>query len=165
MSTFQSKKRLTSADPRLVVERTVSRPGTELTASSIGLVMVTCIWSTGITPLSTPMTTRGKLVSGKTEMGILPARYRPAALSTMMKNRIVVAWRVTQNVWPDVVRDSGKYVTFHLPRCPGKALVVIGRIGSGDLHLGAVVHAVRALGDHLVAGRESAQDLGIVAIA
>ncbi len=69
MSTFQSKKRLTSAEPRLVVERTVSRPGTLLTASSMGLVMVTCICSTGMTPLSTPMTTRGKLVSGKTAMG------------------------------------------------------------------------------------------------
>ena len=69
MSAFQSKKRLTSADPRLVVERTVTRPGTELTASSMGLVMVTSICSTGITPLSMPMTTRGKFVSGKTEMG------------------------------------------------------------------------------------------------
>ena len=27
MSTFQSKKRLTSAEPRLVVERTVTKPG------------------------------------------------------------------------------------------------------------------------------------------
>ncbi len=36
ISTFQSKKRLTSADPRLVVERTVTRPGTEFTASSMG---------------------------------------------------------------------------------------------------------------------------------
>ena len=69
MSTLQSKKRLTSAEPRLVVERTVTRPGTEFTASSTGLVMVTCICSTGITPLSTPITTRGKFVSGKTEIG------------------------------------------------------------------------------------------------
>ena len=69
MSTFQSKKRLTSAEPRLVVLRTVCRPGTEFIASSIGLVIVTCICSTGITPLSTPMTTRGKFVSGKTEIG------------------------------------------------------------------------------------------------
>ena len=69
MSTFQSKKRLMSADPRLVVLRTVINPGTLLMASSIGLVMVTCICSTGITPLSTPITTRGKLVSGKTEIG------------------------------------------------------------------------------------------------
>ena len=74
MSTFQSKNRLTSAEPRLVVERTVSRPGTVLTASSMGRVMVTSICSTGITPLSTPITTRGKLVSGKTEMGTLKAR-------------------------------------------------------------------------------------------
>ncbi len=69
MSVFQSKKRLTSAEPRLVVERTVTRPGTELTASSMGRVIVTSICSTGITPLSMPMTTRGKFVSGKTEMG------------------------------------------------------------------------------------------------
>ena len=74
ISTFQSKKRLTSAEPRLVVERTVSRPGTELTASSMGCVMVTSICSTGMTPLSMPMTTRGKIVSGKTEMGTLNAR-------------------------------------------------------------------------------------------
>ena len=73
MSMDQSKKRLTSAEPRLVVERTVVRPGTLLTASSMGLVMVTCICSTGMTPLSMPMTTRGKLVSGKTEMGIWKA--------------------------------------------------------------------------------------------
>ena len=74
MSTFQSKKRLTSAEPRLVVDRTVSNPGTVFTASSMGRVTVTSICSTGITPLSTPITTRGKLVSGKTEMGTLKAR-------------------------------------------------------------------------------------------
>src|SRR6202162_1763542 len=67
MSTPQSKNRLTSADPRLVVERTVTSPGTMFTASSIGLVMVTCICSTGIKPVSTPMTTGGKLGSGNTE--------------------------------------------------------------------------------------------------
>ena len=61
-------------DPRLVVERTVTSPGTMFTASSIGLVIVTCICSTGITPLSTPITTRGKFVVGKTEMGIWVAR-------------------------------------------------------------------------------------------
>ena len=74
MSTFQSKNRLTSAWPRLVMERTVTRPGTVLTASSIGLVMVTCICSRGMTPLSTPMTTRGKFVSGKTLIGTWKAK-------------------------------------------------------------------------------------------
>ena len=48
-----------------VVLRTVSRPGTLLTASSMGLVMVTCICSTGMTPLSTPMTTRGNWYRGR----------------------------------------------------------------------------------------------------
>src|SRR5438093_13328700 len=66
MSTFQLKKRSTSAEPRLVVDRTSSSPGTLLTASSIGRVMVTIIWSIGITPLSTARTRRGKFVVGKT---------------------------------------------------------------------------------------------------
>src|SRR5437016_3964515 len=36
MSTFQSKKRSISAEPRLVMERTCCNPGTLLTASSTG---------------------------------------------------------------------------------------------------------------------------------
>ncbi len=43
MSTLQLKDKSTSADPRLVVERTSSRPGTLLTAFSIWRVMVTLI--------------------------------------------------------------------------------------------------------------------------
>ena len=82
MSTCQSKNKSISADPRLVMERTCCKPGTLLTDSSIGRVMVTIIWSMGITPLSTPITTRGKLVCGKTEMGMVNARYAPAAART-----------------------------------------------------------------------------------
>ena len=70
MSTPQLKDRSTSAEPRLVVERTSCKPGTLFTASSIGRVMVTSIWSMGITPLSTPTMMRGKLVDGKTAMGM-----------------------------------------------------------------------------------------------
>src|ERR1700745_945022 len=70
MSTFQLKNRSISAEPRLVIDRMRSNPGTELTTSSIGRVTVTCIWSIGITPLSTPMTIRGKLVAGNTAIGI-----------------------------------------------------------------------------------------------
>ena len=69
MSTLQLKNKSTSADPRLVIERTSSRPGTLLTAFSMGRVMVTSIWSIGITPLSTPMMIRGKLVAGNTAIG------------------------------------------------------------------------------------------------
>ena len=74
MSTFQSKKRSISADPRLVMERTFCSPGTLFTASSRGRVMVTIIWSIGITPLSTPINTRGKFVAGKTSTGTVKAR-------------------------------------------------------------------------------------------
>jgi len=88
MSTFQLKNRLTSAEPRLVVERMVVRPGTAFTASSIGLVTVTCICSTGITPFSMPITTRGKFVSGKTAMGTLGAIQAPAIDSATRKKKI-----------------------------------------------------------------------------
>ena len=70
MSTLQSKNKSTSADPRLVIERTSCKPGTLLTASSRGRVIVTSIWLIGMTPLSTPMMILGKLVCGKTAMGI-----------------------------------------------------------------------------------------------
>src|SRR5207237_1227223 len=69
ISTFQSKNRSISASPRLVIDRTDFNPGMLFMASSIGRVMVTCICSMGITPLSTPITTRGKLVSGNTAIG------------------------------------------------------------------------------------------------
>jgi hypothetical protein len=55
-------------------ERTDCSPGTLFTASSMGRVMVTIIWSMGITPLSTAWRMRGKLVSGKTETGMANAR-------------------------------------------------------------------------------------------
>ena len=43
MSTFQLKNRFTSAEPRLVIERTCSSPGTLFMASSMGRVTMTCI--------------------------------------------------------------------------------------------------------------------------
>ena len=73
MSTLQLKKRSISADPRLVTERTSSRPGTVRTASSIGRVIKTSICSIGVTPLSTPMMMRGKFVVGKTATGSVSA--------------------------------------------------------------------------------------------
>jgi hypothetical protein len=73
MSTFQLKKRLISAEPRLLTDRTSSRPGTLRTASSIGRVIAISICSIGITPLSTPMMIRGKFVVGKTATGSVNA--------------------------------------------------------------------------------------------
>src|SRR6202034_4611453 len=96
MLTDQLKKRLISAEPRLVLERTVTSPGTLLTAFSMGLVMVTSIWPTGITPLSTPITTRGKLVSGKTEMGTWKAAYIPASVNRNRKKKMVLAAPASQ---------------------------------------------------------------------
>src|SRR2546428_13509187 len=42
----------------------------------------------GITPLSTPMTMRGKSVLGKTATGIVKARYAPTSVSVTIKNKI-----------------------------------------------------------------------------
>ena len=78
ISTFQWKYRSISADPRLVMDCTVCNPGTLLTASSSGRVIVTIIWSIGITPLSTPTITRGKFVDGNTATGMVNARYAPS---------------------------------------------------------------------------------------
>src|SRR5437773_11396207 len=71
MSTFQPKKISISAEPLLVMERTCCNPGTLLTASSTGRVMVTIIWSIGMTPLSTALSMRRQFVVGKTESGIV----------------------------------------------------------------------------------------------
>src|SRR5206468_4030564 len=73
MFTCQLKKTLISAEPRPVVERTVTAPGMSFIASSMGRVMVAIISSAGMTPLSTRMTTRGKFVCGNTDDGICSA--------------------------------------------------------------------------------------------
>src|SRR5215467_15781705 len=105
MSTFQEKKRSISAVPRLVTLQRWSRPGTLLTASSIGRVTVTSIWSMGNTPLSTPITMRGKFVSGNTAIGIVCARNRPTATIVRITNTIGLPWRAVQ--CGDSVRLTG----------------------------------------------------------
>ena len=47
--------------------------------------MVTIIWSIGITPLSTAIRTRGKLVVGKTETGMVKARYPPSSATVIIR--------------------------------------------------------------------------------
>src|SRR4051812_50136134 len=79
MSTLQLKNTLMSAEPRAVVERIFSAPGIPFIASSMGLVMVAIISSAGMTPLSMRMTTRGKLVWGKTLEGMVMAEKTAAA--------------------------------------------------------------------------------------
>src|SRR5258706_10570099 len=78
------------------MERTVKSPGTLLTASSIGRVTVTIIWSMGITPLSTAISTRGKFVEGNTDTGIVKARYPPSRASVRIRKIIGREWRDTQ---------------------------------------------------------------------
>src|SRR4029077_1737004 len=73
ISMFQSKNRSISAEPRLVFDLTCCSPGTLVTGASMGRVIMTIIWSMGITPLSTAIRMRGKLVVGKTATGMVNA--------------------------------------------------------------------------------------------
>src|ERR1019366_4266825 len=96
ISTPQLKNRFTSAEPRLVVDLTESRPGTLLSASSMGRVTMTCIWSMGATPLSMPTTMRGKSVDGKTDTGMVNARYAPITTSVRMTKMTGLEKRAVQ---------------------------------------------------------------------
>src|ERR1039458_6728559 len=62
----------------------------------MGLVTVTSIWSMGKTPLSMPTTMRGKFVSGKTETGMVSARYAPTAIRVRMTKMMGLPWRAVQ---------------------------------------------------------------------
>ena len=70
MSVCHVKNTLISAEPRPVAERTETEPGTSFIASSIGRVTSAIISSTGMIPLSTRMTQRGKSVVGNKDEGI-----------------------------------------------------------------------------------------------
>jgi len=58
--------------------------------------MVTIIWSMGITPLSTATKIRGKFVSGKTETGMVNARYPPSSASVKIKKITDLECRANQ---------------------------------------------------------------------
>src|SRR5437773_492750 len=88
MSTCQLKKTLISAEPRPVAERMVTTPGMSFMASSMGRVIVAIISSLGMTPLSTRMTTRGKLVCGKTEDGMVQAARMPPRHKQAVRKRM-----------------------------------------------------------------------------
>ena len=69
MSTSQRKNTLISVDPRAVTERIVVIPGTMRMVSSMGRVTRSIWISTGVMPLSTRMTIRGKSVCGENRDG------------------------------------------------------------------------------------------------
>src|SRR4051812_49779744 len=107
MSTLQLKNTLMSAEPRAVVERIFSAPGIPFIASSMGLVMVAIISSAGITPLSMRMTTRGKLVCGKTEEGMVMAEKIPARQSANTMKVMLLEWRVARLPMKEILFMGG----------------------------------------------------------
>src|SRR5437016_12103277 len=90
MSTDQLKNTFTSADPRLVAERTLVTPGMSFIASSMGRVIVAIIWSAGITPLSIVTATRGKFVCGKIDEGMDQPASTPARQTQIVTNTIAL---------------------------------------------------------------------------
>src|ERR1700694_5449564 len=132
MSTFQSKKRLTSEDPREVFDLMRWMPGIPFIASSMGRVTETRVCGAGATPLSTIITMRGKLVAGKMAMGICQAAYTPPAQIRAIMTSTARDWfetsRARFTVLPLVQADSRKeipainvpifhlsFFIFHLP--------------------------------------------------
>src|SRR5215472_12680229 len=137
-----------------------------LAASSSGRVMVTSIWSMGITPLSMPMTMRGKSVDGKTATGMVVATYAPANAITMMRKITDLElrtnqWRalpgVTARVPFLIVGASAMRSVLGLVFFRGIALTV-GGVGLLDLDLGLIRQPVSSLADHLFARLESGDD-------
>src|SRR5580700_3310552 len=71
----------------------------------------------GVTPLSTPITIRGKSVLGKTDTGIEKARYAPTSASAIVENKIGRENRSNQGATAFSVPDTGGRGTPSTP-CP-----------------------------------------------
>src|ERR1017187_8094926 len=130
----------------------------------MGLVTVTSIWSMGKTPLSMPTTMRGKFVSGKTETGMVSARYAPTAIRVRMTKMMGLPWREVQCGASGWVTGSliGIWLglVFLLALARGRfrrGILVFVRgflhRGVDHLDLGLVVQADAAPDDHLFADR------------
>src|SRR5579884_2850758 len=115
----------------------------------------------GATPLSTPTTMRGKSVEGKTAIGIVNARYAPAATSVRITNTIDLPWRALQcSVCGSVPEGGGAIVICSLILLLVLVLLVLVLVAAGafrfrfagvDAHLGAVLQSEAADRDYLLA--------------
>ena len=88
ISTFQSKNKLISDEPRAVFDLIRAMPGMPFIASSIGFVTETSVCVAGASPLSAMITMRGKSVWGKTAIGSRHAAYSPATQSSATMTKI-----------------------------------------------------------------------------
>src|SRR5216684_4295282 len=110
ISTFQSKKRLISEDPREVFDLMRWMPGIPFIASSIGRVTETRVCGAGATPLSTMITMRGKLAAGKMAMGSCQAAYNPPAQIRAIMTSTARDWFETSRARFTVVPCSGRFL-------------------------------------------------------
>ena len=82
MSVPQENSAEISVEPREVMERTSSMPGTRRMASSSGRVTVGIIWAAGSSPESAMTFTMGKVTGGKIDEGSRLTSKTPAVTST-----------------------------------------------------------------------------------
>ena len=174
MSTFQVKKRLTSALPRLVVERTVVEPGDGVDGVFDGLGDGDLHLFDGHDAVVDADDDAGKVGLGKNGDGHAEGQVNageseddgeeedglsvasepeggPFHAMSRCVNRTGIGWG-----WRTLVFVS-------LFACGGFVLVVFV-VGGCDLYLSAVFHCVGAGGDHLFADLQALGDLGLVVL-
>src|ERR1700722_6927212 len=112
----------------------------------------------GATPLSTPMTIRGKSVSGNTEIGMPRARKTPAPISVTIVKMIGFPCRAVQ--------CSEFALASSLSLMVGGLFVILlaGLGGRLDLPLGAVLYADAAPRDDALARVDAFDDLSVVGV-
>ncbi len=92
MSEPQSKFKLISLEPRLVVERISWSPGTRRMLCSSGMVTPRSISSVSRSPLSAMSVIRGKVTSGRIAAGSSRPRAIPAAARSRNASRTARCW-------------------------------------------------------------------------
>src|SRR5690349_22506048 len=117
----------------------------------MGRVMVTVIWSMGMTPLSTEIKIRGKLVSGNTETGMVKTRYPPSSASVMIRKMTEREWRANQ--YRGFSCGRSLFIAVALFR--GRLFLLRRRLGTLDRHLGVIRQPITARGNYFFAFRDS----------
>src|SRR5437588_7350274 len=121
----------------------------------------------GITPLSTAIKMRGKLVSGKTEIGIVNARYTPRMASVTMRKMTLCEWR--ENQYDSPLFTPALFLIFVLfgsRLFAGRFVrpLFFGLLSLLGGHLGVVRQAISTGSNHLLVALQAVHDLHVVTL-
>src|SRR4029077_4287714 len=109
-----------------------------------------------MTPLSTAIRMRGKLVAGKTETGIVKARYTPNSATVRIRKITDLEWRANQ------YEGSGSFAV--ILRSP-EVSATLFLIGAFHFDLRVIGQAVRSGGNYFIPGIQSFSDLNLLVLA